>query len=284
VAYETSLNAFAPLTIAKNQRLVRSGRNADRMLAYRTSMDLWGQSRAVVVTYNPRTARKHRYTLERKLDTLRETLIEFRRNYREQRPQWRDPKAILERYLRACDQLHLGSQYYRLEFGDRRKAADLSFRKDPYQVSKAENLFGKNVIVTDNHDWTTEEIVQSSLDRYGIEQQFRTSKATEHIRINPFYHWTDSKLRCHLLTCVMALTVLRLIELRVQNHRASAEHSWTGRKILEDMHKLHSAWLLYPGKRKPERMHATPTEDQAEVLRAFGYEIAPMGVLQPLAD
>ena len=183
------------------------------MSALRTRMELWGQERTVVVTYNPRTARKQTYTMARKLETLRATLLEFRRNYRERRPHWRSVEAIQERYLRACEKLHIGSQYYQLEFGDLRKAPDMSFRKDHYQIAKAEALFGKNVIVTDNHDWTTEEIVQSSLDRYGIEEQFRASKSNHHVQVNPFYHWTDSKIRCQLLTCVIALTVLRLIEI-----------------------------------------------------------------------
>ena len=277
----TDLGQFAPLDIAKNRRLLTDGNAADRMSALRTRMELWGQERTVVVTYNPRTARKKTYTMARKLETLRATLLEFRRNYREHRPHWRSVEAIQERYLRACEKLHIGSQYYQLEFGDLRKAPDMSFRKDHYQTAKAEALFGKNVIVTDNHDWTTEEIVQSSLDRYGIEKQFRASKSSHHVQVNPFYHWTDSKIRCQLLTCVIALTVLRLIEITV-NGTACSPDRLSGRQILEEMSHLDSTWLWYAGKRKPERVIETPTEIQAEVLRAFGWSIEAGGVLQPL--
>ena len=277
----TDLGQFAPLDIAKNRRLLTDGHGADRMLALRTRMELWGQDRTVVVTYNPRTARKKTHTMARKLETLRATLLEFRRNYREHRPHWRSVEAIQERYLRACEKLHIGSQYYQLEFGDLRKAPDMSFRKDHYQTAKAEALFGKNVIVTDNHDWTTEEIVQASLDRYGIEKQFRASKSSHHVQVNPFYHWTDSKIRCQLLTCVIALTVLRLIEITV-NETASGPDRLSGRQILEEMSHLDSTWLWYAGKRKPERVIETPTETQAEVLRAFGWTIDDSGVLQPL--
>jgi transposase len=275
----TDTGQFAPLDTAKNRRLVDDGRAGDRMLAHRTRLELWGQERTVVVTYNPRTARKRGYTMERKLETLRATLLEFRRAYREGRPHWRSPEAIQERYLRACEKLHIGSQYYQLEFGDRRKAPDMSFRKDHYQVGKAEALFGKNVIVTDNHDWTTEEIVQLSLDRYGIEKQFRASKSSHHVQVNPFYHWTDSKIRCQLLTCVIALTALRLLELRANETARTAERL-SGRSILEEMSQLHSTWLWYAGKRQPERVIETPTETQAEVLRAFGCTIGDGGVLQ----
>lgn len=113
----------------------------------------------------------------------------------------------------------------------------MSFRKDFYQIGKSEVLLGKNIIVTDNHDWTTEAIVQGSLDRYGIEQQFRASK-----------------IRCQLLICVIALTVLRLLEIRVNG-----------------------------APRESERVLDTPTKTQAEVLRAFGWEIAEGGVLHRLS-
>ena len=38
----------------------------------------------------------------------------------------------------------------------------MTFRKDFHQIGKSQALFGKNIIVTDNHDWTTEQIVQNS--------------------------------------------------------------------------------------------------------------------------
>lgn len=275
----TDPRKFAPLDIEKNRDLLTKDQPGERMLAYRTRTELWGQERTVVVTYNPRTARKHRYTLQRKLERLRETLLEFRRNYREARPYWRDPRAIEERYLRACEKLHIGSQYYRLEFGDRRRAPEMSFSKDHYQLAKADALFGKNITVTDNHDWTTEEIVQLSLDRYGIEKQFRASKSSDHVRVNPFFHWTDSKIRCQLLTCVIALAVLRLLELKVAGTAHRTERL-SGRQIIEEMSQLDSIWIWHAGKREPERVLETPTETQAEVLRAFGHVISRGGVLQ----
>jgi transposase len=75
----------------------------------------------------------------------------------------------------------------------------MRFRKDPYQVARSEAFFGRNVIVTDNHDWTTQEIVGRCLDRSKIEKQFRASKSSK-VGVTPFFHWTDGKIRCHLLS------------------------------------------------------------------------------------
>jgi len=269
------LKVFSPLDILKNKE--RSAE--DRILAYRTRTELWGQERTVVVTYNPRTARKRAYTFDKKLQAIRETLLEYRRRYKEKRPHWRNSESIVDRYHRDCEKLHISSRYYNLEFSGTDDIPDMSFRRDVYQVTKAEKLFGRNVIVTDNHDWKTAEIVQLSLDRYGIENQFRSSKSKDHVRLNPFYHWTDSKIRCHLLTCAIALTVLRLLELRVNRSR-NGKDRLSGKTILEEMSNLDSVWLWYSGKRKPERMIETPMKTQSEVLKSFGWEIADGGVLQ----
>ena len=280
----TELKYFAPITTRSNQKLTAAGHADDNSTAYRTKRELWGKERTVVVTHNPATMRKKQYALARKLDAVRDALLEFRRNYREARPQWRDPEQIQERYQRLCERLHIGSQYYSLEFGDRRRAPEMSFRKDDYQIKKTEAVFGRNIIVTDNDDWSTDEIVQLSLDRYFVEKQFRASKSSRHVNVNPFFHWTDSKIRCQLLTCVIALTALRLLELKLAASGVlTPSGAQSGRAVIEEMRALRAVMLWYPGKKAAERVIETPTKTQSEVLRALGWQIGGSGVLQPIA-
>lgn len=272
----TDLKHFSPLDIRHNNEIIDKGNKADCISGYRTKLELWGKERAFVVTFNPKTQRKKLYRLEEKLERIRQMLLVFRRNYREKRPHWRNFETIVQRYHRICEQLHIGSQYYKLEQSS--EGADLSFRKDPYQISKAKALFGKNIIVTDNTDWSTEDIVQASLDRWGVEKAFRDTKSRNHISTHPMFHWTDSKIRCHLLTCVIALTMSRLLELQVEPvlGRVSAE------KIIEEMRMLRSLLLWYPGKRKPQQQLEEPTAMQNDVLKVLGYTVDANWVLQPL--
>ena len=135
----------------------------------------------------------------------------------------------------------------------------------------------KTVIVTDNTDWTTAEIVSASLDRWQVEDRFRQSKNDELVAAQPVRHWTDGKIRCHFFTCVAALTYLRRLELRL----AAAGIRRTAAKVMDDMGHLHSVLMLPAGARKPRRRLETPTKTQAEVLTAFGWRIDEGGVLQP---
>ena len=212
----TPLARFEVPEIERNRRLLEEGRDHDRLLAYRTRGEYWGKERTVVVTFNPATARKQAYRLEGKLEALRNELLSMRAKVREGAAQWRDPERVLERYQRECERLHLPTDYYQLHFEQQHGALRMHFKKDAQRVSRRRSMLGKSIIITDNTDWSTAEIVQAHLDRYQIEHAFRSSKAPLLVGVQPIRHWTDSKIRCHLLTCVIAMTYLRRLELRLQ--------------------------------------------------------------------
>ena len=276
----TALDRFEPLDIAKNTKLLDNGNGEDLILGYRTRGEYWGKHRAVVVTYNPVTARKQDYTFQSKLETIRQQLLIMRNNVREKAPHWKNPDVIRERYVRLCERLHVSSDYYTIDFKQTHDGLSMSFRKDPYRVSRKQAMFGKNIIITDNTDWTTREIVEASLDRWQVENRFRLSKNDDLVSTRPIRHWTDSKIRCHLLTCVVAMTYLRRLELKL----SSAGISRTAEDVMEDMQHLHSLLTLKKGSIKPIRRLESPTKTQSEVLSALGYRVDDSGVLQPLTS
>ena len=274
----TPLDRFEMVDIKKNKHLVAEGGPEECLLAYRTKGEYWGKERSVVVTYYPRTARKKSYTFQSKLETLRQELLDMRTKVRDQIPHWRNPDAIKERYLRLCERLHISSDLYNLTFEESKNGLTMSFRKDAYKIEQKQVTFGKNIIITDNTDWTTSEIVDASLDRWQVEDRFRLSKDDDLVGTIPVRHWTDSKIRCHLFTCVVALTYLRLIELRL----SACGINRTAEDVMGEMRALHSVLSLCKGNRKPTRRLETPSKTQAEVLSAFGYQIDAGGVLRAI--
>ncbi len=213
--------------------------------------------------------RKKLYDLSRSLGRLRAELIEYRRKFNRKDRHWESTTAVSTRYRRLCDQLYVSHKCYKLFFQD----GIMSFRKNTSEVSAIESLMGKNIIVTDNHHWTTEEIVTASIDRYRIEQQFRTSKASCHVRVNPMFHWTDDKIKCHLLTCVIALACLRLLEIKTGDTRSA-------KSIMEQIERLDCVLSWESGDKKPQMYIENPTELQTHVLASLGYRINNGSVLQ----
>jgi transposase len=271
----TALDRFEPVDTAKNKQLIEDENPADQLLAYRTKGEYWGKQRAVVVTYTPATARKQKYTFQSKLDTIRQQLLMMRNKVREKTPHWKKPDAIRERYVRLCERLHVSADFYTISFEHTKDGLSMSFRKDVYRISGKQAMFGKNIIITDNTDWTTREIVEASLDRWQVEDRFRLSKNDDLVGTRPIRHWTDSKIRCHLFTCVAAMTYLRRLELKL----TSTGIKRTAEDVMDDMQHLHSVLTLNKGSRKPIRRLETPTKTQSEVLSALGHRIDDSGVL-----
>lgn len=272
------LSRYSPADTKKNRKLSREGVPEQRLSAYRTSGTFWAKERAVVLTYNPQTARKQEYIFSEKLAQVREELLSMRALVREGAPHWRDEEKVLERYARLCERLHISTGLYELSIKKTKGGLAMEFRKNQYAVEKRRAMFGKNMIVSDNTDWTTEEIIQASLDRFQVEDAFRQSKDEDLVGVQPLRHFTDSKIRCHLFCCVVALTYLRRLEKRL----SCAGVNRTARDVMEDMRYLHSVLSITDRGRTPLRRLEMPSKTQTEVLKALGYQVDKRGVLQLL--
>ena len=265
---------FSPVDTPKNRELAAKNREEDQMLAWRTTGQYWGDQRTVVVTFNPRTAAKQRYNFEKKLLRLQEGLFEIRSKVRGGREKWSTKHQVQQHYKEFCDSLYLPKDLYDLDFRTEGQRLQMYFQKNHYRISKHISRFGKNIIVTSHHDWSTDDIVKASLDRYQVENAFRQTKAGEFGNIRPMWHWTDSKISCHLFACIVALTYLRLLSLWLK--RAGVD--CTPDSAMQSMRNLSSCLCWHSGKRKPVRMLEEPDPEQAAVLAALGYQ-AENGVL-----
>ena len=269
---------FVVVVTEKNRRLRELDREDDQLIAWRTTGEYWGQTRTVVVTYNPLTATKQRYKFEAKLRKLQSTLYEIRSKVRSRAAQWRKEDTVRQRYRDICRDMHLPDNLYDLNFSVESGCLVMSFRKNLYRIERHIDRFGKNVLITDRMDWSTDEIVRVSLDRYMVEQSFRQTKDDDLVSMMPMRHWTDSKIRCHVLCCIVALSYLRLLELRLTN----AGLKLSAATVMQEMQALHSCLCWQADARKAVRMLEDPGETQAQILKGVGYEVSG-GVLQELS-
>ena len=91
-----------------------------------------------------------------------------------------------------------------------------------------------------------------------IEDGFRQSKDDGQVAVLSVRHWTDGKIRYHIFTCVAALTLLRLIELRLLRTGLKS----MAKTAMSNLHRLYSCLMWSPGK-KPERRLKEPDAMQA---------------------
>lgn len=260
---------FQLVTTKKNLELAAHGREDDQMTAYRSTGIYWGQKRTVIVTYYPPTARKQRLAFNHKLEKLRAALVEIkeRANSKTASSRWKKPEFLQKQCQDVFDDLHLPQDLFQITYPSE-EGEKFSFRKDAYRMGRYIDRFGVNIVITDQDSWTTDEIVQASLDRYMVEDAFRQSKDDDQISMFPIRHWTDQKIKCHFLSCIIALSYLRVLE----DMLASAGVHITASTAMKEMQNLHSCILLKKDL-TVQRVYEDPTPIQAEILKAFGYRI-----------
>jgi transposase len=203
-------------------------------------------------------------------------LFEMRTKVREGARGWKNDKNVRTRYVRLCADMHMPDDLFDVAFEQKNGNLTMRVQKNFYRISKHIEKFGKNILVTDRADWSTEDIVRASLDRYVVEEAFRQSKNDDLVSIAPIRHWTDQTIRCHFLSCIIALAYLRLLELIL----AEAGYPMTAQRCMGIMRSLHSC-LYWTSKNKGNvhRRIEDPTPEQAAILQAFGWQVVK-GVLQ----
>jgi transposase len=97
----------------------------------------------------------------------------------------------------------------------------------------SDTYLGKNIIITDNHDWATEDIIFAYRSQYIIEHTFKHMKDRKIGSWWPMFHWTDQMIRVHGLYCSLSLLLRALIMKRIQEAGISISMSTLHRKLLD---------------------------------------------------
>ena len=80
----------------------------------------------------------------------------------------------------------------------------------------SDTYLGKNIIITDNHAWSTEDIIVTYRSQYIIEDIFKQMKDRKTGTWWPMFHWTDQKIRVHGFYCSLSLLLRALLMKRIQ--------------------------------------------------------------------
>jgi transposase len=235
--------------------------------AYRTSLEIYGKERAVVVTYNPQTYRKKIHWLSQTIRKTKKKLQELRQELKT--ADGRTTVASVERKVQEIlAESHI-APVFAVKVIFRAGSFQMSIRTNPLILKEYRARFGKNIIFTDHVDWSTEEIVLAYRDRYKIETAFRWTKDPAFIRWQPMYHWTDSKIRVHGLTCVMALLYLSLLHRKLK----SAGLAISLDRTMEILRAVRLAICFYPRSSQPVRKVCRLGSTEQELLTALDLKI-----------
>ena len=134
-----------------------------------------------------------------------------------------------------------------------------------------DTYLGKNIIITDNEHWTTEEIIVSYRSQYIIEDVFKQMKDRKTGSWWPMFHWTDQMIRVHGLYCSITLLIRALMMKKIQNAGISMSINRTQEKLSEIREVLN----VFPQKRKNKISQSVVSkmdETQQKLFKIFEME------------
>jgi transposase len=135
-----------------------------------------------------------------------------------------------------------------------------SLKSDAY-AELADTYLGKNIIITDNHNWSTEDIILTYRSQYIIEDVFKQMKDRRTGTWWPMFHWTDQMIRVHGLYCSLSLLIRSLILKRIQE----AEISMSMNKLHEKLSGIREVLNVFPkGKKKQSTQSVVTKMDEVQ--------------------
>jgi transposase len=251
------------------------GERLQSVRAYRTSREVFGQERTVVVTYNENLLEGQMQGITRSLEKARQKLRDIQARLRRR---WdgrvtggRHPtNASITKQATAALSGQFLKDLIHFEVTDD-KIPWLTFETDATALSRLiRTQLGKTILFTDNDDWTDEEIIVAYRSQYHVEDAFRQMKHPHYLGWSPMFHWTDSKIRVHAFTCVLALTLSSLLQRTL--HQGGIDLSIP--RMFELLGGIRETLVIYPRKRG-QKKHPTKaslstlSDEQQKLLKTL---------------
>jgi len=193
---------------------------ADKKIdCYRTRAQIWGLDLTVVVYISEKLLEGQIRGIEQNIKKLFSALDGLKEKIRlpvRQGPK-RTPPA-LEKRIRALIASHDLEDLICWNLQTLAEHAfDLTFGIDENRFKTLqENWLGRRILITNRHDWSTEEIISAYWGQAQVEYAFKTLKNPFHLALRPQYHWTDQKIEVHGFICLLAFLLSMVLYKRAK--------------------------------------------------------------------
>jgi transposase len=214
-------------------------------LCYRVRQTLWGRERTIVVYRSQEMYEGQRRGVRQELEKRLRGLVEW--NQRLANP--RSKKRSRAEVCRAVEELLRGQFMEGLVKWEVYRTGgnyQIRYSKDDAALQQLEKRLWLRMLMTDRHEWTSEEIIDAYHSQAWVECGFREMKNPFHLGLRPQYHWTDQKIRVHVFTCVLGLLLTSLLYGRA---RLGGYGPSTYDTFLDQLNGIRLATVLRAGKK-----------------------------------
>ena len=235
---------------------------------YRTKKKVFGKERTIVITFNPKLYKKQLFRLRKTIYKEKQKLSELKKKLNKRK--WRNEEKVKEKINKVLSKQ--GKKLLKVTIIRKEGKLSLSVRRRQKEIYQRAKRFGKNILFTDNHSFSSEEIIQAYKSKSIIEANFKKMKSHSTVSFIPMWHFTDQKIRVHALCCIISLLLLNLLQREVTKHYQKMSLD----KIAEKLSDIKEILLFYPNTMKPDRKLSKKDDVQEKLYQILNLaEFAP---------
>jgi transposase len=185
--------------------------NYETLAVYREKSIIWGDEKTILVFVSDRLKAGQIQGIYQSLDKKEKSLKELQKALANPKGKKRDRKDLEKkiRTITAGQYLKDVIKWKLIEIEDCKYYMD--YYIDNEQLHCVEEKLGFRIIMTNRHEWTSQEIITAYYGQSKIEYAFRNMKNPYHLALKPQYHWTDQKIKVHYFICVIGYLLSSII-------------------------------------------------------------------------
>jgi len=217
--------------------------NQKEIKCKRMTKKIWGEDRTCILTFSEKLYMGQVAGLE--LDIIKTIEDIEKQNIQLANPKKRIDTAKDKFVVRVKEKVlsrnYMGDVFniiYNVDGNDKVKTIEYEINEDIVSGIK-EKYFGKKMTITNRHDWTSEDILQTYFDQDAIEGIFKDTKEEEFIGFTPQFHWTDQKMIVNMFCSTLGLQLLGVLNKELFDKGIKI----TNEKLLATTERIREVWI-----------------------------------------
>lgn len=219
--------------------------------AYRLKKHVYTGSKTVIVTFNNNLYHDQLKTISNDMGKCYQQLSDLSQRLYDRAEglieKGRKPThASVKKNVQEILKRQFMKKIFTIEYSEKNNIPIISFHISTEAYSHLLNTYlGKKILFTDNHHWSTEDIILAYHSQYIIENIFKETKDRKTGCWWPLNHWTDQKIKVHALYCTITLLLRALLNIRARQ----ASVNLSTRRIHQELCGIKQVINIYPKKR-----------------------------------
>jgi transposase len=249
--------------------------NYETLAVYREKSIIWEEERTILVFVSDRLKAGQIRGIYQSLDKKEKSLKELQQALVSQKGKKRDREELGKKIktIVAGQYLQDVIKWKLIEIESGKYFLD--FQIDKEHLLCVEEKLGLRIIMTNRHEWTSQEIITAYYGQSKIEHAFKNMKNPYHLALNPQYHWTDQKIKVHYFICVIGYLLSSIIW---REAKLKAGYAGSLDNLLDLLNNIRLGTMLEESKKtgKPKATYKLEEMNEVEkrIMKALDIENA----------